>query len=131
MLFVFAGLFVINYATGLELAKQRVENAFRTGDISAVEDLLSNTVALRIENNLFQSISQLTCVNELNKYLDGKEIVSFKLRVTNSGDLTYIVNGEKKTIPVEIRFASIGDNDVVITGINVSEKPINRAFDKY
>ncbi|MDP4116728.1 MAG: hypothetical protein Q8903_11370 [Bacteroidota bacterium] len=137
MKYIFVILFaLVIYSTcpaqglsGADMQKIRIEQAVKAGDFNLIEDMFSNSMTIRLDDSLYQDVSCITALDLLNKYFEDKGSIKFRMSISDNGDMTYVQNGEKKKVHVDM-FFKIENNNIVIRDINFSNYPTPTMFYK-
>lgn len=131
LLFLF--LPVIIHAQGffipssVQLALDRIENAFRTSNPKAVDDLFSSPVTLRLQDSLYRDISNIQASDLLQNFFSDKKVIDFRFSTPGSGEMIYDEAGKQDTVHVDIWMRrAIGGP--VLHAINISNYPLATVF---
>lgn len=107
----------------------RIENAFQNSNPTAIEDLLSGSVNLRIGDSLYQSISSIQVIQLLKKYFVNKSDVNFKFNSNGNGTLKYKTkDGKEREQNVDVFLSHYGK--AFIYALNFSDYPTTTMFYK-
>jgi hypothetical protein len=127
-----AALYTSIFAQGLsqaDLERSRIEQAFRDGNFTMVEDMLPRAMTIRLEDSLYTNVSCITALNLINSFLSNKDNIKFRMSSNDNGEMSYVQNGSLKKINVDL-FFGIEDNNIVIRSMNISNYPIPTMFFK-
>ena len=109
-----------------EMAFSRIEQAFKTASPGNLWPLISYPITIRIEDSLYQDISDIQAEKVLKEFFQNKDSVEFTAAGQN-GVLTYVVDEKRKSLNVDIYLNAYWGN-VFISAINISNYPSSTAF---
>ena len=125
-------LYTSVYAQGLsqvDLERSRIEQAFKDGNFTLIEDMLPKAMTIRLEDSLYTNVSCITALDLINKFFDNKDSIKFRLSSNDTGEMSYVQNGALKKINVDLFFGK-EDNNIVINSMNISNYPVPTMFYK-
>lgn len=115
--------------TQADLERSRIEQAFKDGNFTLIEDMLPRAMTIRLEDSLYTNVSCITALDLINKFFDNKDNIKFRLSSNDNGEMSYMQSGSLKKINVDL-FFGIEDNHIVIRSMNISNYPIPTMFFK-
>ena len=111
----------------VQLALNRIEVAFRTGDPASIEDMFPAGLEMRIEDSLYWARPLPYAIADLKNYFAGKDSLDFRFASPGSGTLSYSVNGDRHHIPVDVWLRWNG-GEIQLYALNISNYPIATVF---
>ncbi len=105
----------------------RIENAFRTGNPMAIEDLIPSGITMRLADTLYQSTSDIQAMNALNQFFKNKSNIDFVLTPMGTGTMMYTENGKRDTTNVDV-YLGLRNGQVFVYALNISNYPTVTMF---
>jgi hypothetical protein len=109
-----------------EMAFSRIEQAFETASPGNLWPLISYPITIRIEDSLYQDISDIQAEKVLKEFFQNKDSVEFRVAGQN-GVLTYVEDKKKKSLNVDI-YLEVYKGDIFISALNISNYPSAMVF---
>jgi len=107
-----------------EMAFARIEQAFETASPGNLWPLISYPITIRIEDSLYQDISDIQAEKILEEFFQNKDSIEFD-RQNNL--IAYVENKKRKSLNVDVYFKN-SRGEVLISAINISNYPSSTAF---
>jgi len=107
-----------------EMAFVRIEQAFETASPGNLWPLISYPITIRIEDSLYQDISDIQAEKILEEFFQNKDSIEFD-RQNNL--IAYVENKKRKSLNVDVYFKN-SRGEVLISAINISNYPSSTAF---
>lgn len=111
----------------VEFALGRIENALRTANPGAIEDLLSWNMTLRLADSLYQGVSRIQSLDLLKKFFSDKDSIDFRFTLPGSGTMVYSSAGKRDTTQVDVWLRGTRD-EIGLHAINISNYPLATVF---
>jgi len=105
----------------------RIEQAFRSGHPSSIEDLLVSGMTMRLGDSLYESISSITALNALEEFFADKDSIDFQFGLPGSGMMIYSSAGKRDTTAVDVWLRRV-PGGVGLYALNISNYPIATVF---
>lgn len=131
--FLFLFLPVISNAQGffvpsdVQLSLVRIENAFKSSNPKAMDDLLSSPVTLRLQDSLYRDISNIQASDLLQSFFADKKVIDFRFNTPGNGKMIFEEAGKTDTVNVDI-WMRRDMGGPVLQAINISNYPIATVF---
>ena len=115
----------------------RIEQAFKNASPGNLWPFISSPITIRIEDSLYQNISDIYTESLLKKFFENKDSVSFRFdgKFYHSGSakahgvIIYIVNNKRISLNVDV-YLDNWRGEVIISALNISNYPSSTAFYK-
>ena len=128
-------LSTLSFAQNFEMAFSRIEQAFKTPSPENLWPLISYPITIRIEDSLYQSISDIQAEKILKEFFQDKDSVQFRFGGTTSsyigkeqsGLITYVEAAKRISLNVDI-YLEIYKGDIFISALNISNYPTAMVF---
>ncbi len=112
----------------VEMALDRIQQAFRTADPASIEDMIPSGITMRLADSLYRDISSIQAMHLLKNYFADKDSIDFHMiGVPGRGTMYYTQNGQRDTVNVDV-WLMRGRFDVNIYALNISNYPTATVF---
>jgi len=125
----------LSFAQNSQMAFSRIEQAFKTASPGNLWPLISYPITIRIEDSLYQDISDIQAEKILKEFFQDKDSVQFRfggitssyIGTGQSGLITYVEDKNRKSLNVDV-YLEIYRGDVFISALNISNYPTAMVF---
>lgn len=114
----------LSFTQNYEMALYRIEQAFITASPSDLWPLISYPITIRIEDSLYQDISDIQAEKILKEFFQNKDSIEFDRQ---NRVITYVEDKKRKSLNVDV-FLKNFRGEVLISAINISNYPSSTAF---
>jgi hypothetical protein len=111
----------------VEFTLQRIEHAFATGNPSGIDDLISSSIIMRLNDSLYYDISSIRAMDLLKKFFANIDSLQFNFNLPGTGQMIYYSGGKKYKDNVDVWiYRRMGD--IGIRALNISNYPTATVF---
>ncbi len=112
----------------VEMALNRIQQAFRTADPASIEDMIPSGITMRLADSLYRDISSIQALDLLKQYFADKDSIDFHMvGMPGTGTMYYTQNGQRDTVNVDV-WLMRGRFEVNIYALNISNYPTATVF---
>lgn len=118
-----------------DMAFFRIEQAFRNASPENLWPFISSQMTIRLEDSLYQSISNIQTESLLKRFFQSKDSVEFRFdgkffyfrSAIGYGFINYVVNNKRVSLNVDV-YLYDWRGEALISAINISNYPSSTAF---
>ena len=118
-----------------DMAFFRIEQAFRNASPSDLWPFISSQMTIRIEDSLYQDISNIQTESLLKRFFQDKDSIEFRFdgkffhfrSANGNGIISYVVNKKRQSLKVDVYLNDFSGGGL-ISALNISNYPSSTAF---